>query len=264
MSSDLTITTDPAEVGFDAARLQRLDRRLARWVDDGQLPGFLVTVARHGKLVHVGKGGLRNVEDGLPVEDDTRWRIYSMTKPVTSVAAMMLYEEGAFELERPDREVAARVRRHPGLRGGLGDEAGHRSRRSSRSGSGTCSPTSPGLTYGFHHAHPVDAAYRADGPRVGHPAGRRPRRGLPTSGRRLPLVFQPGSELELRRLHRRPRPARRGDLRPAAGRVLRSSGSSRRSACGTPPSGSVRTTTSTPSPGSTSPRPASPADRRPG
>ena len=99
--SDLTVTTDPAEVGFDPARLQRLDRRLARWVDDGQLPGFLVTVARHGKLVHVGRYGHRDVEDGLPVEDDTRWRIFSMTKPVTSVAAMMLYEEGAFELNDP-------------------------------------------------------------------------------------------------------------------------------------------------------------------
>ena len=91
-------STDPAEVGFDAGRLERLDRRLARWVDDGQLPGFLVTVARHGKLVHVGRSGFRNVEAGLPVEDETRWRIFSMTKPITSVAAMMLYEEGAYEL----------------------------------------------------------------------------------------------------------------------------------------------------------------------
>ncbi|MBW8766849.1 MAG: serine hydrolase, partial [Geodermatophilales bacterium] len=48
MGSDLQVTTDPAEVGFDAARLDRIDRRLARWVDAGQLPGFLVTVARHG------------------------------------------------------------------------------------------------------------------------------------------------------------------------------------------------------------------------
>src|SRR3954451_21611842 len=99
--SDLTVSTDPTEVGFDPARLGRIDRRLARWVDDGQLPGFLVTVARHGKLVHVGREGMRNVEDGLPVTDDTRWRIFSMTKPVTSVAAMMLYEEGAFELGDP-------------------------------------------------------------------------------------------------------------------------------------------------------------------
>ena len=101
MSSDLTVSTDPAEVGFDPARLGRIDRRLARWVDDGQLPGFLVTVARHGRLVHVGRYGSRNVERGLPVEEDTRWRIYPMTKPVTSVAAMMLYEEGAFELNDP-------------------------------------------------------------------------------------------------------------------------------------------------------------------
>ena len=65
VTSDLTISTDPAEVGLDASRLQRLDRRIAEWVDSGQLPGFLVTVARHGKLVHVGKGGLRDVENGL-------------------------------------------------------------------------------------------------------------------------------------------------------------------------------------------------------
>ena len=97
----LEVDTDPAEVGFDAGRLARLDRRLARWVDDGQLPGFLVTVARHGHLVHVGSAGYRHVEAGLPVERDTRWRIYSMTKPITSVAAMMLYEEGGFELSDP-------------------------------------------------------------------------------------------------------------------------------------------------------------------
>ena len=57
VQTDLSITTDPAEVGMDAGRLERLDRRLARWVDEGQLPGFLVTVARHGELVHVGGTG---------------------------------------------------------------------------------------------------------------------------------------------------------------------------------------------------------------
>src|SRR3954464_13858351 len=101
VQTDLSITTDPAEVGLDADRLQRLDRRLARWGDEGELPGFRVTVARHGRLVHVGRYGHRDVEAGLPVTDDTRWRIYSMTKPVTSVAAMSLYEEGAFELGHP-------------------------------------------------------------------------------------------------------------------------------------------------------------------
>src|SRR3954463_9910496 len=98
VSSNLTINTDPAEVGFDASRLERLDRRPSQGGGSGHRPGFPVTVARHGNLVHVGKGGLRNVEDGLPVEDDTRWRVYSMTKPVTSVAGMMLDEGGSFEL----------------------------------------------------------------------------------------------------------------------------------------------------------------------
>src|SRR5437763_757468 len=82
-------------------RSARTGGRLARWVGGGQLPGFLVTVARHGRLVHVGRYGHADVEAGRPVTDDTRWRIYSMTKPVTSVAAMSLYEEGAFELNDP-------------------------------------------------------------------------------------------------------------------------------------------------------------------
>ena len=77
MGSELKVDTDPAEVGVDAARLDRVDQRLARWVDAGQLPGFLVTVARHGRLVHVSAYGSRDVEKGLPVETDTRWRSFS-------------------------------------------------------------------------------------------------------------------------------------------------------------------------------------------
>ena len=97
----LKAEVDPAEVGFDPARLERIDRHFARYVDDGRLPGWLVTVARHGKLAHVSTYGQRDLEAGLPVEPDTLWRIFSMTKPITSVAAMMLYEEGGFELNDP-------------------------------------------------------------------------------------------------------------------------------------------------------------------
>src|SRR5262250_3532561 len=95
--SALKAEVDPAEVGLDAQRLERLDRHFARYVDDGRLPGWLITVSRHGRLAHVSRCGSRDIEAGLEVEPDTLWRIYSMTKPVTSVAAMMLYEEGAFE-----------------------------------------------------------------------------------------------------------------------------------------------------------------------
>src|SRR4051812_23871728 len=97
----LAVEQDPAEAGFDPQRLERIDRHFARYVDDGRLPGWLAVIARDGQLVHVGRGGLRAGEAGLPVERDTLWRIYSMTKPVTSVAAMMLWEEAAFELKDP-------------------------------------------------------------------------------------------------------------------------------------------------------------------
>jgi CubicO group peptidase (beta-lactamase class C family) len=190
--SGLTTTADPAEVGLDPVRLQRLDRRLSRWVDDGQLPGFLVTVARHGQLVHVGRQGLRDVERGLPVTDDTRWRIFSMTKPVTSVAAMMLHEEGAFGLDDP---IARWLPEFAQTRVYV-------------AGSAMRPVTQPqvepirvrhllthtsGLTYGFHHAHPVDAVYRAAGHEWGTPPGADSAE-VCRQWAGMPLVFQPGSE----------------------------------------------------------------------
>ena len=68
------------------------------YVEDRRLPGWLATVARGGELVWSAKGGYRDREKNLEVTDDTIWRIYSMTKPITSIAVMMLYEEGRFDL----------------------------------------------------------------------------------------------------------------------------------------------------------------------
>src|ERR1700744_960849 len=99
--TELTIETDPAELGLDKERLKRIDAHFARYVEDGRLAGWLLTIGRHGHLAHVARCGSRDVEAGLPVTDDTLWRIYSMTKPITSVAAMILYEEGALALPDP-------------------------------------------------------------------------------------------------------------------------------------------------------------------
>src|SRR5215469_6484994 len=95
---------EAAEVGLDQSRLDRIPKHFASYVDAGRLPGWLITVSRHGKLALVFTYGHRDVEAGLPVEPDTLWRIYSMTKPITSVAAMMLYEEGRFQLTDPVRK----------------------------------------------------------------------------------------------------------------------------------------------------------------
>src|SRR3954462_13465229 len=93
--------TDPAELGFDAPRLERIDRHFARYVDDGRLPGYLAVVARDGRVAHVASAGKRDLETGAPVKPGTHWRLYSMTKPITTVAAMLLWEEGGFEFNDP-------------------------------------------------------------------------------------------------------------------------------------------------------------------
>ena len=90
----LKIEVEPGEVGFDTTRLARIDAHFARYVDDGRLPGWLILVSRAGKIAYLGKYGCRDLEAGAPVEWDTLFRIYSMTKPITSVAFMMLVEEG--------------------------------------------------------------------------------------------------------------------------------------------------------------------------
>jgi CubicO group peptidase (beta-lactamase class C family) len=79
--------------------MARADAHLARYVDDGKLAGWQLLVTRRGRVVHAATGGLRDVEAGLPVEPDTLWRIYSMTKPLTSVLAMQLYEQGRLRLQ---------------------------------------------------------------------------------------------------------------------------------------------------------------------
>ena len=91
----------PEAVGVSTERLERIRPVMQGYVDDGNLPGFLTVVARHGKIVHFETIGMRDVENKKPVEPDTIFRIYSMSKPITSVAVMMLYEEGRFQLGTP-------------------------------------------------------------------------------------------------------------------------------------------------------------------
>ncbi len=190
--TELKIEADPAEAGFDAQRLERIERHFARYVDDGRLPGWLITISRGGRLVYVSSYGQRDVEAGLPVEYDTLWRIYSMTKPITSVAAMMLYEEGAFSLTDP---VSAFIPSFADLRVYTGG---------SDQRPVTVPATEPvriwhllthtaGLTYGFHHVHPVDAMYRGAGYEWGTPRGTDLAQAC-DAWAGFPLLFQPGAE----------------------------------------------------------------------
>jgi CubicO group peptidase (beta-lactamase class C family) len=190
--SELKIEVDPAEAGFAADRLRRLDDHFARYVDGGLLNGWLLAISRYGKLVHVSRYGYRDKEAGLEVTPDTLWRIYSMTKPITSVAAMMLYEEGRFELTDP---VSKFIPAFSDLRVFTGG---------SDQRPVTVPATEPvrihhllthtsGLTYDFHRTHPVDAMYRA----AGFDLGTRRDTTLAEAcdlWAALPLLFQPGAE----------------------------------------------------------------------
>ncbi|MCC5887727.1 MAG: beta-lactamase family protein [Gammaproteobacteria bacterium] len=84
-----------------AERLQRLDAYIEEQIEAGQIVGAQVMLARNDLVVHNEVFGVRDLRDGTPVTHDTLWRIYSMTKPVTSVAVMMLHEEGHFGLDDP-------------------------------------------------------------------------------------------------------------------------------------------------------------------
>jgi CubicO group peptidase (beta-lactamase class C family) len=94
-------TITPEEAGFATGRLDRIGAVMQGYVDEGKLPGAIATVARHGRIVYRERFGMMDVEAEKPMQFDTIFRIYSMTKAVTSVALMMLYEEGRFQLHDP-------------------------------------------------------------------------------------------------------------------------------------------------------------------
>ncbi len=192
MTRSLEPDVDPDEVGLDRDRLARIDRHFEQYVADGRLAGWQLTVSRHGRLAHVATAGHSDRESAAPVAADTIWRIYSMTKPITSVAALMLWEEGAFELKDP-------------ISRWLPEFADCRVWRSGSVTSPVLDPlTEPiemwhllthtsGLTYGFMFAHPVDELYRRAGFEWGVPAGD-DLAALCSRLAKLPLLFQPGTE----------------------------------------------------------------------
>ena len=91
----------PEAVGISTERLSRVDKVMEKYVAQQEIPGGVTLLARHGKIAHLGTYGMMDVEAGKPMTPDTIFRIASMTKPITSVAVMMLYEEGHFRLHEP-------------------------------------------------------------------------------------------------------------------------------------------------------------------
>ena len=189
--ADFGIDVDPGEVGFDAQRLQRIDAHFRTYVDDGRLPGWQVMVSRRGRIAHLSSYGFADKESGRAVAADTIWRIYSMTKPITSVAAMMLVEQGRMELADP---ISRWLPEFAAPRVYIGGPAAK---------AVTAPATEPirvwhllthtaGLTYGFHHVHVTDEMYRLAGYDLGMPAA--DLAAFSEGIASLPLAFEPGTE----------------------------------------------------------------------
>ena len=175
--------------GFSPERLARIDRLLAeKYIGPGRMPCAQVLVARRGQTIHQSVLGLRDVERGTALTDDTVFRIYSMTKPVASVALMTLVEEGLIALDDPVAKHIPAWKDLAVYSAGLGPYL-------------TTPPARPmqvvdllrhtsGLTYGFQTRTNVDAAYRKL--KLSEPHGEHDLEGFIAQLAALPLEFSPG------------------------------------------------------------------------
>ena len=127
-------TATPESQGFSVERLERLHKRMHEFVNDGKHAGIVVLIARNGKVVETRAYGMRDREQKLRMEEDTIFRIYSMSKVITSVAAMILHEEGRLKLDDPISKLPAGLRQTEGddRRHGQGARCSSRRRRRSR------------------------------------------------------------------------------------------------------------------------------------
>lgn len=176
-------TVEPESVGMSTERLARIDSLTRRYVNEGKLAGVVTLVARHGKVTYFDAVGTGNLEKDTPMAHDTLFRIYSMSKPITAVAAMMLYEEGAFQLSDPISKFLPELADLEVLNGD-----GGRSPARSITMQQLLTHTA-GFSYGFGPDDPVDKLYSEVNPLEAHDLDA-------FIGRlgKVPLRFQPGSQ----------------------------------------------------------------------
>jgi len=165
----------PKHTGLSTARLERISEHLERnYVGPGKIAGCQVAVARHGHLAYFRSFGQMDRERGKAMADDAIFRIYSMTKPITSAALMQLYERGYFQLNDPVSRFFPAWKDHKVWVSGRGESMQLEDPKQPVSMRHMLSHTG-GLTYGSQLAalgapdsgHPVDAAYDAAGVRRG-------------------------------------------------------------------------------------------------
>ena len=100
-AADSLPVVQPEDVGFSSEQLNKIETYFASRVEKGEIAGIVTLVARHGKIAHFSAVGYQDAEQEIPMEKDTIFRVYSMTKPIVSAALMMLYQDGLFQMNDP-------------------------------------------------------------------------------------------------------------------------------------------------------------------
>ena len=176
-------TARPEKVGMSSERLARINPLMRQYVESGELIGAVTMIARHGQVVHFEKFGDVNKETGQDMAVDSIFRIYSMTKPITTVAAMMLYEQGKFQLSDPVEKYLPEFKNILVL--------GEDSRPVKQDKPFTIENLmthTAGFTYGFSGTTPVDRRYReAD------ILAKKDLAAMVTELGNIPLLYQPGT-----------------------------------------------------------------------
>jgi CubicO group peptidase (beta-lactamase class C family) len=180
----------PDTVGMSAVGLKRLEDHLRqRYIEAGRFPGTQTVIYRRGKIAHTAVQGFADVERKTPMRDDTIFRIYSMTKPITSVAFMMLVEEGRVALDEPVHKYIPEWKNLGVYNGGVAPLFATRATSRPMLVVDLLRHTS-GLTYGFQQRTNVDAAYRAE--KIGEIEKAGTMQSMIEGLARIPLEFSPG------------------------------------------------------------------------
>lgn len=172
----------PEKVGMSAERLERIDDMAREYIEAGRYSGMVTLVARKGEVVHLNAVGNTHAGGDTPMETDTLFRIYSMTKPVTAVAAMMLYEQGKFRMDDPVHLYLPEFKDQKILVDG--EEVAPKSPMLMRQ----LFTHTAGLTYGFTPDNPVDVAYNEQKVLSAGSLGE-----FVEKVSKLPLRFEPGT-----------------------------------------------------------------------
>jgi CubicO group peptidase (beta-lactamase class C family) len=184
----LTPAASPESVGFDSGRLQMLDDYMAKVVADGRVAGMTTLLARHGKVVEFKTYGKSSLATGAAMNKDAIFRVYSMTKPMTGVAMMILFEQGKWRLDDP---VTRYVPEFKNLKVMTGVDANGKILVEDMKRPPTMREImshTAGFGYGLGDKHPVDKLYRQK-----HVLGSRGLQQMVDRTAEIPLMFQPGT-----------------------------------------------------------------------